>query len=407
MIHVDLRRWRPGTEIARAAVARVGTSAWDRVRANSWPILQGTGAATVSWVIARHVVNHHQPFFAPIAAVVALNASRGERGSNAVRLLWGVIVGILVGGAATFVLGTGYAALAVATLVAMLLALVVGGERIVIGQAAASAILVVTTADTQTGPGRLVDALIGAGVALVMSQLLFPVEPIALLRRAETAILTDLRSALELVAEAAETGDDEPAARALGQLRSVRDRLTELSRTREHSRYAAQRSPRWWGRTGPIVREAENAGQLDLLGSSCLLLARAITGSTQGERQALAASVTELAEVLRRLSRAPGDRDTRQDAADRALAVARQVGEAGPADGQSGRADRDSNGTLGAARYAVRAVATDAMVFAGVDAETATDAVEHGTAGIEVAEPPLSPRLPFQGRLPRDRRPHR
>jgi uncharacterized membrane protein YgaE (UPF0421/DUF939 family) len=57
------------------------------------------------------------------------------------------------------------------------LALVLGGERIIIGQAAASAILVVTTASTQTGPGRLVDALIGAGVALVMSQLLFPVEP--------------------------------------------------------------------------------------------------------------------------------------------------------------------------------------------------------------------------------------
>ncbi|HET8586575.1 MAG TPA: FUSC family protein, partial [Candidatus Limnocylindria bacterium] len=317
--------------VAVQAWTRMRRRVWPRVRTNAWPILQGTAAATVAWVIARHLVNHHQPFFAPIAAVVALNASRGERGTNAVRLLWGVIVGILVGGGATLLLGTGYVALAVATFVAMLLALVLGGERIIIGQAAASAILVVTTASTQTGPGRLVDALIGAGVALVMSQLLFPVEPVALLRRLETPILADLAAALELIAEAASSGNEEPAARAVDQLRGVRDRLTELSRTRENSRYAVHRSPRWWTRAGPIMREAENAGQLDLLAASCLLLARTITrwrgSSTERERRALSASVAELADVLRVLSESPAERDSRQDAADRALSVVRRMGQ--------------------------------------------------------------------------------
>ena len=56
----------------------------------------GNRCGDAAWVIAKHVVDHHEPFFAPIAAVVALNAPLGERGLNAVRLLEGVVVGIVV-----------------------------------------------------------------------------------------------------------------------------------------------------------------------------------------------------------------------------------------------------------------------------------------------------------------------
>ena len=67
-------------------------------RAAKWavdasPVVQGTAAATAAWVIANYVIDHHEPFFAPIAAVIALNAPLGERGLNAVRLLAGVVVG--------------------------------------------------------------------------------------------------------------------------------------------------------------------------------------------------------------------------------------------------------------------------------------------------------------------------
>jgi uncharacterized membrane protein YgaE (UPF0421/DUF939 family) len=67
----------------------------------------GTTAATAAWVIARRLGDHPDPFFAPIAAVVALNASRGERSSNAVRLLVGVVVGIVAGELAIGFLGAG------------------------------------------------------------------------------------------------------------------------------------------------------------------------------------------------------------------------------------------------------------------------------------------------------------
>ncbi|MER6922204.1 aromatic acid exporter family protein, partial [Streptomyces spiralis] len=75
----------------RRALLHAASGAWGRVTADIWPVVQQTAAASAAWLIARHLVDHRLPFFAPIAAVVALNAARGERGVNAVRLLLGVV----------------------------------------------------------------------------------------------------------------------------------------------------------------------------------------------------------------------------------------------------------------------------------------------------------------------------
>src|SRR6187200_1295543 len=96
--------------------------AFRRWAPDAWLLLQGTAAATLAWVIARYVLDHPEPFFAPVAAVIALNTVLGERGRNAVRLLQGVIVGIAVGEITLFVLGTGSGSLALATFVAMAVA---------------------------------------------------------------------------------------------------------------------------------------------------------------------------------------------------------------------------------------------------------------------------------------------
>ena len=79
--------------VARAsgALRGAGHEAVGRVRSYAWPLAQQAVAATLAWMIAAHVVDHRQPFFAPIAAVIALNAPLGERGGNALRLLEGVV----------------------------------------------------------------------------------------------------------------------------------------------------------------------------------------------------------------------------------------------------------------------------------------------------------------------------
>jgi hypothetical protein len=361
-----------------------GSRALRRLGAHAWPLLQGTAAATAAWVLARRLADHPDPFFAPIAAVVALNASRGERGSNAVRLLVGVVVGIVAGELTVGALGGGYGTLALATFAAMAVAVALGGARITIGQAASSAILTVAVADGQAGPQRLVDALIGAGTALVFSQLLFSPEPVALLRRAESAALEDMGDGLELTARALEGDDEELAEQALSSMRNLPDRLAEVSRMRRASRRVVRHSLAWRTRKAPVVRERENAGHLDLLGGSCLMLTRTMLAMDAPDRRRLAPSVRELAGALSDLAEKPGDRPTRQRAADRALALARRAAGAPP-----------SQAAL-AASVAVKMVATDVMVFCGVDPEQAAGAVREGSGELHVPDPPPTPRMPFR-----------
>ena len=381
----DATHAEPDAGALRHRMGAACSRALRRVLANMWPLLQSTAAATAAWVIARQLNDHPDPFFAPIAAVVALNASRGERGANAVRLVIGVVVGITAGELAISTLGGGYGTLALATFAAMAVAVALGGARITIGQAGVSAILTVAVADGQAGPERLVDALIGAGVALVFTQVLFSPEPLGLLRRAEAAALADTADGLELTARALERDDDELAERAISSLRDLRDRLAELRRSRRASRRVVRHSLLWRTRMAPVVRERENADHLDLLGGSCLLLARTAMTMSPAERQRLAPNVRELADAIADLARAPDDRPTRQRAADRALDLARWLA-GNPLQSQAALA----------ASVAIRMVATDVMVLAGVDPGQVADAVQEGRGDLEVPDPPPTPRMPFR-----------
>jgi hypothetical protein len=144
----------------------------------------------------------------------------------------------------------------------------------------------------------------------------------------------------------------------------------------------------------PVVRENESADYLDLLGGSCLMLTRAAIATKPLERRRLAPSVRELADVLDRLAKELGDRQTRQRAADRALDIARR----------SVERDAPSELTLAAALMTVRTVAADIMVFAGVAPEQAAGAIQEGSGEPRVPLPPRTPRMPFISNRQRPRR---
>ena len=76
----------------------------------------------------------------------------------------------------------------------------------------------------------------------------------------------------DLTAQALEHDDDDVAEQAMSHLRTLRDRLSELGRTRAASGRVARRSAVWRSQIAPVVRETEDAGRLDLLGGSCLAL---------------------------------------------------------------------------------------------------------------------------------------
>ena len=367
----------PGEDAIARAVARATSYAW--------PLLQGTAAATLAWVVAKYGLGHEQPFFAPVAAIIGLNATVGERGLHAIRLLQGVVVGIIVGELAIAALEGGAGTLALATFVATLIAAVLGGTRIVIAQAAVAAILTVAVASPEAGVLRLIDALVGVGIALIFSQLLFSPEPVALVRRAAGTALARIADGLGLTAQALQQDDDKAGQQALAELRDVRDQLADLARMRAASSRVARRSAAWRSRRAPVVQENEQASYLDLLGGSSLVMSRTALATSAKGRRMLAPEVDALADVLSMMASEPGQRSTRQDAVDRAMEISRRAIEI----------ERSADALLVSATVMIRMVAADVMSFAGVDPDEAFDAVQQGVGEFDVPTPAPTPRTPF------------
>src|SRR5579884_4178988 len=191
-----------------------------RLRAGFGPALLAALAAVAAWLLAHRVLGHAQPFFAPIAATISLSISRIQRSRRIVQMVSGVLLGIGIGELLVALLGTTTVVLGLIVLLTLAAALLSGegifGEGMMFAnQAAASAILVVTLHRAGTGSERVLDALVGGGVALVLGVGLFPAHPLRLLEDAERALLRALVALLEEVARLLRTSQAPPADWAL------------------------------------------------------------------------------------------------------------------------------------------------------------------------------------------------
>ncbi len=210
-------------------------------------IAQSALAAGAAWEIALQIPGHGQPFFAPIAAVIALGAERGRRGRQAIEMMLGVALGILLGAGIVAVGGSGAWQLVVATAVALAVATGAGASPVIRIQAAASAILVVALhrPGTNLATQRLVDALIGGGIAIVLARLLFPVDPFALVRGEAVRLRSALAAALDEIAGSLAAGDYARARAAETLVDSIDERRFEdaLGLARDVVRKAPRRRP--------------------------------------------------------------------------------------------------------------------------------------------------------------------
>src|SRR5581483_8817561 len=107
-------------------------------------LAQSAVAAAISWEIALQLPNTNgHPFFAPMAAAIALNAELGRRGRQALEMMTGVTTGVVIGAAVAAAAGSGWWQIGVVTFAALAVTTAAGTSRMVRGQAATSAILVV------------------------------------------------------------------------------------------------------------------------------------------------------------------------------------------------------------------------------------------------------------------------
>ena len=169
---------------------------WLRLRVRAWPILQTAAAAVAAWYLAKLLLPEQQPVFASIAAVVALGATYGQRSERAIELVGGVVLGIGVADLLVRAIGTGPAQIGLMVLLAMSAAVLLGGGPLLVTEAAVSAILLVVLEPTSAGlaPSRVVEAVVGGGVALAVSALAFPPDPVLLVGRSAQAPLRRARA---------------------------------------------------------------------------------------------------------------------------------------------------------------------------------------------------------------------
>lgn len=154
-------------------------------------------AATLAWWCASLAFGDERPIFAAIAAIVCLAPGIGSHGRQAIGMLVGVTVGIVVGEFARFLPWNMTLLVGSVTLAAMFAAVSFGLNAVMVIQAGASAVLVVGSTAATAGTTRVGDSLIGAMIGLLFSQVLFTPDPVFRLRRAGETLIKQVEAALE------------------------------------------------------------------------------------------------------------------------------------------------------------------------------------------------------------------
>jgi len=296
-----------------------------RLRPHLWPAVQASVAAAVAWYLAHDVLGHSAPIFAPVSAAVTLGASRVMRGQRAVQLIGGVSIGIGIGVAVGAVAGAGALALGLATMITMCVTITIGGGFtgngvMFINQASVSAILVIALQLPGGVSQRLIEALIGGGIAVVISVLLFPAAPLPLLRGAAKPVFGTLHAAVEHLDELVTGRSTVDRTWTLRVGEHIYGQLARLIAGRFTATEVVRLAPRWWHLRSTVRAADERLAHVNLLASGVMSLLRT-TVDGLGVEPALPA---QLHEAVQQLGAALG-----------ALA---ENGEAGTADAVAGAA---------------------------------------------------------------------
>lgn len=368
---LDAHRRRELLEAAAARSRRSSRGALARLRANLWPLVQTAVAAGLAWVVAARLLGDPSPFFAPVAAIVSLAATRGQRLREAVELIVGVAVGIALGDLLKRVVGVGVGQLVLTVGLAMAAAVVIGAGRVLLTEAAVSAALVVTVSEGTVGfpPTRLLDALAGGAVALVFSQLLFPVNPLQVVCEAAESILTELAEILREVASALEARDLHAAETALLKARRVSEDWSRFEQALDAAREAAHYAPARRRQREPFAAYRDAGLPLDLMVRDIHVLARgAVRALTIGDPipRRLIGAICDLARATSGLVSELGSDEDGARVRSMALRAAYSATEVAPA---------DENLSASVLVGYTQAMAADVLRALGMDRKPAHDKV--------------------------------
>lgn len=280
----------------------------DRLRGAGWQIGQCAVGAALAWLVATEVLGHNRPFFAPVAAVVALGVSYGQRFRRIIEVVVGVAIGVGVGDLFVHVAGSGVWQIALVVALAMTLAVLLDAGTLLVTQAGVQAVIVTTLLPgPDAGLGRWLDAVVGGAVALLVAAVA-PARPVHRPRELTAGALAELGDLLHQAERSARQRDLEQATRTLERARQTEARLVALRTASIEGLDVVRVSPLYRRQRGEVRMLAELMTPLDRAVRNVRVLVRRLLAAVRQEESLpeplldlvadLADATTTLAEQL-------------------------------------------------------------------------------------------------------------
>lgn len=285
--------WDRGRVSARARIKRL--------QSKSFHIAQASVAAGVAWFVASDVFGHPTPFFAPIAAVVSLGTSYGQRLRRVAEVTLGVALGVLVADLLVLGLGSGWWQLIVIVALAMSAALLIDAGGLFVTQAAVQSIVIATLVP---GSGqallRWTDALIGGAVAIVAATVV-PRAPLRRPREQAAVVVDKIAALLGGASLGIQTGDVQATLSVLADARTTDVLIHELREAADEGLSVVASSPFRRRHKGRVRQVSELVEPLDLaLRNTRVLVRRVAIAAYRNEPmpRAYATMCRDLADIV-------------------------------------------------------------------------------------------------------------
>jgi uncharacterized membrane protein YgaE (UPF0421/DUF939 family) len=354
------RMWDRGRTSVRARVRR-----W---QSKSWQIGQCALAAALAWLIAADVLGHPTPFFAPVAAVVALGTSYGQRLRRVAEVTIGVAVGVFLADLLVAGLGSGWWQIGLIVALAMSAAFLLDGGQLFVTQAAVQSIVVASLVpDPGAAFTRWTDAVVGGAVALVAAT----VVPAAPLRRPREQAAVVMRKTAALLRAAGEVMTDGEAARAMELLADARSTdylIHELKAAADEGLSVVESSPFRVRHKGDLRKMVDLVDPLDRALRSTRVLVRH-TAVAAYRRRPVPPSYSLLALDLADAADQVADELAEDRMATSARGALLAVGEA------TAQVERTDLLTADAILAQLRSVVVDLLMVTGLDQLESTEAL--------------------------------
>ena len=218
----------PVLERARSSVSSWFLTGLSRGRQDVLTVSRAAVAASLAYLVSSVLWDHEFPFFSSIVAFVIIGFGIEKKMRKIVEMASGVMFGVLLGEVARQVIGSGTWQILVVVFCAGMLARFIDKSNLFGFQTAIQSLLVMIMphTPTMTPGGRVLDAVTGVVVAIIV-HLLLSGDPRRLQSRAAISFYQELEDSLVSLALAARSGDRDVSQAALVTLRDTSQKYTD------------------------------------------------------------------------------------------------------------------------------------------------------------------------------------